>query len=205
MALVFASNEASESGLEYDDRTGVSYEFPESRYRKVVQPGERFVYYRGRRRSDGTRQPQVYFGTGVVGEVAPSVRAGRLVCEVLDFHEFVEPVPFRRIDGSYLEPGGQRPGYFQPGVRTIPEAVIEDILRSAEELGSTRRQKWKHGIPPIPSYASPEEIQAIERFAVEMTIRRFERLYPDEEKLLTEAHRHVPQRHGTRWREVLLA
>jgi hypothetical protein len=28
MALVFASNDASESTLEYDDRTGVSYEFP---------------------------------------------------------------------------------------------------------------------------------------------------------------------------------
>jgi hypothetical protein len=172
MALVFASNEASESGLEYDDRTGVSYEFPASRYRQLVQSGERFVYYRGRRRSDGTRQPQVYFGTGVVGDIAPSVRAGRLVCEVLDFHEFVEPVPFRRTDGSYLEPGGRRSGYFQPGVRVIPEAVFEDILRSAEQLVPAPPQALDSAVSATPGYASQETLRAVEWFAVEATMRR---------------------------------
>ncbi len=180
MALVFASNEASESGLKYDDRTGVAYEFPGARYRKLVQPGERFVYYRGRRRSDGTRQRQVYFGTGVVGKIAPSMRAGCLVCEVLDFHEFVEPVPFRRTDGSHLEPEGQRRGYFQPGVRIIPEEVFEDILWSAERLVSTPPPALDRAPYAAPVYASSEGIRAVERFAVEMTMRRLEQLYPDE-------------------------
>lgn len=68
MPLVFASNEETESGLSYDDRAGVSYEFPRM-YRRLVVPGTRFLYYRGRRKVGGGRQPQVYFGSGLVGAI----------------------------------------------------------------------------------------------------------------------------------------
>jgi Domain of unknown function (DUF3883) len=98
----------------------------------------------------------------------------------LDFHEFVEPVPFRRTDGSYLEPGGQRPGYFQPGVRVIPEAVFEDILRSAEQLIPAPPQAFDSAVSATPGHASQETLRAVERFAVEATMRRLHELYPDE-------------------------
>jgi len=49
MPLILASNVATESGHSYADRTGISYEFPMV-YRRQMQTGERFVYYRGRRR-----------------------------------------------------------------------------------------------------------------------------------------------------------
>lgn len=62
MPLVLAENEATESGISCHDRTGVSYQFPKM-YRRLIQPGERFVYYKGRKTLDGRRTPKVYFGT----------------------------------------------------------------------------------------------------------------------------------------------
>ena len=35
--LIFAENEVTESGISYEDRTGVSYQYP-SRYRLLIQP-----------------------------------------------------------------------------------------------------------------------------------------------------------------------
>ena len=68
MPLVFAMNDSSESSIEYADIPFVAYEYP-VRYRKKIQPGRPFVYYRGRRRVGGGRQPQVYLGTGIVGDI----------------------------------------------------------------------------------------------------------------------------------------
>lgn len=81
MPLIFAENEESESGIRYEDRTGISYQFP-AIYRKTIQPGERFIYYRGRKKRGGGRAPQVYFGVGVVGDVM-SEDNGRFACRVL--------------------------------------------------------------------------------------------------------------------------
>ncbi|GAG30030.1 unnamed protein product, partial [marine sediment metagenome] len=115
MSLVLTENEATESGIAYDDRTGVSYQFP-AQYRNMIQPGERFVYYRGRKKRGGGRMPQVYFGVGVVGHVRSDDRhPGRYTCDVLDYQPFAVPVPFRRQDGDYLESSAKR-GYFQRGV-----------------------------------------------------------------------------------------
>lgn len=54
MPLVFAQNEVSLSEIDYADDLGKSYEYP-SRYRKLIQTGERFVYYRGRRRAGSSQ------------------------------------------------------------------------------------------------------------------------------------------------------
>jgi hypothetical protein len=127
MPLVFAMNDSSESSIEYADIAFEAYEYP-ARYRKKIQPGRPFVYYRGRRRVGGGRQPQVYLGTGIVGDIRESAIPGRLICRVLDPDEFVEPVPFKNEDGTYLEPGGSRSGYFQQGVREIPEEAFQRIV-----------------------------------------------------------------------------
>jgi hypothetical protein len=96
--LVLAENEATESGIRYEDLTGVSYQFP-TMYRNLIRPGMRFVYYRGRK-SAGGRRPQVYFGTGAIGGVGVDRKSpNRLVCEVLDYLPFAQPVPFKQ-EGS---------------------------------------------------------------------------------------------------------
>src|ERR1700679_563590 len=94
MPLVLSENEVTESGITYADKTGISYEFPKM-YLRIIQPGQSFVYYRGRRKKSG-RQPQIYFGSGIIGEVtrANSV-SHRLNCEILNFRPFKTHVPFK--------------------------------------------------------------------------------------------------------------
>ncbi len=130
MPLVFSMHEATVSGVVYDDVPFTSYEYPPT-YRALITPGERFVYYRGRRQADGGRQKQVYLGTGIVGGSRPSRNGDRLVCVVLDGHEFEEPVFFRDTSNNHFEPGGVRRGYFQPGVRRIDDATFARILDAA--------------------------------------------------------------------------
>jgi Domain of unknown function (DUF3883) len=120
-------NDATESGIEYADVPYVAYEYP-TRYRKKIRPGEPFVYYRSRARAGGGRQPQVYLGTGIIGEIRESSTAGRLICQILDGEEFIVPLPFKDAKGNYLEPDGSRRGYFQQGVRGIPEDAFQRIV-----------------------------------------------------------------------------
>lgn len=129
MPLVLTQNEESESGHEYDDVLGVCYEYPK-RYQRLIRPGERFVYYRGRRKRGGGTQLQVYLGVGTIGAVAKS-RRDRLKCSIEDFEEFKSPVPFK-IDGRYLEAGAQAYGrraglHYRQGVRQIDQATWDHI------------------------------------------------------------------------------
>ncbi|SDI55459.1 hypothetical protein SAMN05444171_4059 [Bradyrhizobium lablabi] len=133
MPLVFSENEATESGISYDDDTGVSYQFPKM-YRRIILPGLAFVYYRGRKRAGG-RQLQVYFGMGIVGSVTGDT-PDRLRCEVLNYRPFDSPVPFKQGRSGYLEIGGQRKGYFQRGVRSISEAEFAKIADVANIAAS---------------------------------------------------------------------
>jgi len=59
MPLILATGAATESGHDYADVIGVSYEYPKA-YRGIVRRGEVFVYYRGRRLPAGGTRPQVY-------------------------------------------------------------------------------------------------------------------------------------------------
>lgn len=180
MPLVLAENEATESGITYEDHTGVSYQYPRM-YRKVIQPGERFVYYRGRKRPDGRRLPQVYFGTGVVGIVSGDAANGALLrCQILDYRPFAKPVPFRH-GATYLETGGSRRGYFQRGVRTITTAEFTAILDAAlfaEDGSSAADQTVKIGTLAEPAYASPETLRLIEEFAVKVAVTEIQRRCP---------------------------
>jgi len=123
-------NDSSESSIEYADIAYESYEYP-ARYRKRIQSGRRFVYYRGRRKPGGGRQPQVYLGAGIIGDISESITPGRLVCQILDPEEFLVPLPFKDEHGVHLEPGGSRSGYFQQGVREISEEDFQRILALA--------------------------------------------------------------------------
>jgi Domain of unknown function (DUF3883) len=170
MCLVLAMNDSSESSIEYADVAYESYEYP-TRYRKKIQPGRRFVYYRGRRRVGGGRQPQVYLGTGIIGDIWESKNAGRLVCRILDGEEFQVALPFKDETGAHLEPGGARSGYFQQGVREIPEEVFQRILAlgGAGPMDGSVHHIDEEAVDPLPppgaraGYASAAVAQETER------------------------------------------
>jgi hypothetical protein len=176
---VLAENEATESGITYDDRTGVSYQYPKA-YRRAIQPGERFVYYRGRKKRGAGRWPQVYFGTGIVGAISDdSHEPTRLVCEVLDYEPFLAPVPFKDANGTYLEAGATRRGYFQRGVRRISEAEFNAILTLAGNAPSVHTTAVASAVGNSHQYASPELARAVEEFSVGIAIAELRRRYPD--------------------------
>jgi predicted RNase H-like HicB family nuclease len=132
MPLVFTINESTASGHNYDDRLGSSYKYP-TMYRNIIKQGERFIYYRGSRGKSGERVQPVYLGTGVVGAIRQRLHVSDcLVCEIVGFHPFPTPVPFRSADGDALEPGGVVGGrYYQKGVRTISEENFARIVSEA--------------------------------------------------------------------------
>ena len=159
-------NDDSESGIRYDDVPYSSYEFP-VRYRNLIRTGERFVYYRGRRRAGGAgRQPQAYLGAGLIGAIRASSAEGRLVCEIVEPCEFAEPLFFRDLEGRYREPGGDRRGFFQAGVRRIDEQPFQDILRGAD--AEVPAATTSHG--PI-GYASPVAAHEVELYSREVVMR----------------------------------
>lgn len=143
MPLVLTQNEGSAAAVTYNDELGTSYEFP-ARYQKLVQPGEPFVYYRGKRSATGGTQIPHYFGAGVVGVVTPT-EDGRLRCTINQYRAFRDNVPLKR-DGLYLEPGANgRPLkeiglHFRTGVRAIDQKSFDAIL-AAGGLSDTPMKK----------------------------------------------------------------
>jgi hypothetical protein len=181
MPLVFAENEESESGITYQDRTGISYQFPKM-YRRIIQPGERFVYYRGRRKRGGGRALQVYFGVGLVGNIAPDPNhPGRLICDVLDYQSFPAALAFKDINGRYFERGAERRGYFQRGVRAISEDDLRRILEAARTIETAQKAVAREadtspeGLLNRITYASPEIARAVEDFAVRVALEELSR------------------------------
>ena len=139
MPLVFTQNDVSVADIDYADVLGKVYEYP-ARYRKLIQPGERFVYYRGRRRADGSSQTPSYLGCGTVGKITEI--SDRFRCTIENYQEFKNPVPFKEGD-TYREPeANQRKAigfYFQVGVRPIDQRSYDEIV--AAGLGSVTMQK----------------------------------------------------------------
>jgi hypothetical protein len=179
MPLVFAESEATAAGITYEDRTGVSYQYPKG-YRRIIRTGEPFVYYRGRRQHGGGSRPQVYFGTGVVGEAGPDpTRPDRFSCEILDYRAFATPVPFKKDKGEYYETGAERRGYFQPGVRVISEEDFGRILEAAQQRADAVEAPGPRDVDVVaPRYASPATLRAVDDFAVRVAAEEVRRRYP---------------------------
>ncbi len=168
MPLVLATGAATESGHTYADVLGLVYEYPR-RYRNLIQPGEVFLYYRGRRRADGGTQPQVYLGCGTIGATSAGSDPELMRCEILSYTPFPDSVPFKKADGTYLEPGGARRGYFQPGVRRVDPHTWEEIVRTATP--ATGRLPDNTQVPYVPTVLG-REIEKISRRRVLELLRR---------------------------------
>jgi hypothetical protein len=109
-------------------------------------------------------------GVGIVGEVRSSPEAGRLICDILDYRPFDAPRPFKDAVGDYLEPEGSRRGYYQPGVRTIPDAIFDAILVRAAAtppLISSPTPQVRRA-RPVRQYATPEHARRVEELSVRL-------------------------------------
>jgi putative restriction endonuclease len=67
MRLVLVENDVSA----WQDETGVKYHFPK-KYARLIQPGTKFVYYKGRLKDKSFSKERLsddphYFGSGVIG------------------------------------------------------------------------------------------------------------------------------------------
>jgi hypothetical protein len=58
------------------------------------------------------------------------------VCQIEGGASFSAPLPFKDEEGTPLEPGGTRSGYYIQGVRVVSDAVFIIILSRAESLGT---------------------------------------------------------------------
>lgn len=176
MPIVLTQNEATESGHTYADVLGRHYEYP-LRYRNLIRPGERFVYYRGRRTRSGGTRPQVYLGSGVIGPTRPSGLEGRLVCDIEDYVPFPSSVPFKDA-GGYLEPGAMSYAkvglFFRTGVRAIDEASFLRIL----QLGGAEDAPDAPERPDGGLYASPENAELIDTVAMDVAANRLRTDWP---------------------------
>jgi hypothetical protein len=137
MPLVLAENERTIGGLydSWQDTTGREYHFPNV-YRRKVEAGDWFVYYRGVRTLTGRRPNPEYFGMGritdvwrdaAIPETAPK-RGWRWFCSISDYVPFPEPVSWKR-NGELFEQIKQN--RFRDGVRSISQETYEAILEGA--------------------------------------------------------------------------
>lgn len=178
MPLILSENEDTESGIRYEDQTGISYQYPKM-YRGQMRPGERFIYYRGRKRLGGGRQPQIYFGAGIIGKVeADTSDPSRLRCAILDYRPFPQVVPFKIGKGDYFEKGGSRRGYFQRGVRNISEDEFEAIISAGKSENALPSTSTSAAVIGGKFYASQETIVKIERYALEVALAELKKMNP---------------------------
>jgi hypothetical protein len=177
-------NERSVADRGYEDRIGISYEYPHA-YQRRVRSGDCFVYYRGGRRADSSRKTPDYLGAGIIGEVRKSREPDRLVCETLDYTPFPQPVPFTDEAGAYLEPHSSR-AYFRQGVRHIPQSAYERILERADAGGGVPSAETavldaatqRDARPSLWHGASQEHIVEVDAFAVRVALEELQRRFP---------------------------
>jgi len=129
----------------WKDITGVQYHYPNG-YRNLIHTGDRFVYYRGVRRSRGARGPAEYFGQGIIGDIWRDPKSATdtpkrkwaWYCAIEDYAPFVVPVP-AKIDGVFFETVSSNKwrngGMWRNGVRKVSEENFERILIAAGASG----------------------------------------------------------------------
>jgi hypothetical protein len=169
--VVLATAEGKDrSGYVYDDRTGISYEYPD-RYRGYIDTGEPFVYH----------QPgKGYTGVGIIGAIRESAFEGRRVCEVLDYQEFLEAVPLKDDHGLYYEadpqywPSGRI--WWSKGVRPLSSGRYEAIVTTAS-IGSGADPKK----PARTGYAGAVTSREVDAHAMDIAEDELHRLFPDHE------------------------
>lgn len=132
MPTVIVENDVSQ----WDDQTGEVYHFPK-RYRDLLLPGERVIYYKGRmkdKRFEGSRLSRSphYFGIAEVGDVFPIKNGKELLAKIINFRPFEVAIDFQQ-DGEYLEkiPKSKETNYWRDGVRRIDEDTYNEILSLA--------------------------------------------------------------------------
>jgi len=179
--LVLATGAPTASGHSYADEPGVRHVYPQV-YRRLMQPGARFVYYRGRRATALGVPGPGYFGCGVLGS-SHDAPDGQLVSEILDCVEFTALVGVRNSDGRYFEEAADRnPNYWRRGVRHVEEHVFDEILSAADREGESLGDD-DHvndvGNPPrrrgssAPQYGrDPDALVEVERFAVDVALSK---------------------------------
>lgn len=154
MPLVLATNDAFASDYDWKDITGVQYHYPNG-YRNLIATGVPFIYYRGVRRSDGSRGIAEYFGKGRVGSVwrDPTVTESEpksrwnWYCAIDDFEAFSAAVP-AKIDGAYFEEI-KHENQWRNGVRSITEEVMANILRHSFATSSHASSLNRSALPPL--------------------------------------------------------
>jgi hypothetical protein len=166
--VLFSEEGDTETARAYDDRTGISYEFPEGRYEAWVRPGEEFVYiFRG----------LGYVGAGVIGDIRKSTTSGRLICDILDFKRFLEPVPLRRPDGHYWEADlstGRTTVYWAQGVRPLNQEACDGIVTAGRSIPNV-----EVGVSsPQTNYPSSDVAMAVDVYAMKAAMSWAESTYP---------------------------
>jgi hypothetical protein len=179
VVLVTAHGEPR-AGYTYDDRTGISYEYPDGRYEPWITTGDRFVYH----------TPDLgYTGAGVIGEIRSSATAGRLVCDILDYEPWEPPVPLKDVDGQYFEadPRVWTNGrvYWAQGVRRILEDRYDLILAAASAAApapaawvETRGAGRARPAGGARGYASPAVNAAVDAYAMTAAMGHVASLWP---------------------------
>lgn len=165
VVLVTAEGKSS-SGYTYDDRTGISYEYP-LRYQGLIKSGEPFVY---------NISKLGYIGAGIVGQISNSETPGRLVCEILQYTLFDTPVSLRDPDGIYYEPNnalGQNKVYWAQGVRPISTRGYEQIIMSSPD----ENESLATGVS---GYASHDVAVMVESISVKAAQEWLKTQYPSE-------------------------
>ncbi|TDS92711.1 MULTISPECIES: HNH endonuclease [Rahnella] len=133
MCVVLTENDVSP----WDDETGKLYHFPKQ-YQKSVSPGMRFVYYKGKLKSENKQYSSQrlsdaphYFGVGRISRIEPD-DAGNLNAILTDFQKFDQAVLARKGDDYYEQiPESKKSNYWRSSIRLISAEVFADIAVAA--------------------------------------------------------------------------
>ena len=131
MRLVLVENDVSA----WQDETGVKYHFPK-KYARLIQPGAKFVYYKGRLKDKSFSKERLsddphYFGSGVIGKIFPDRKSdkGDLFATIDSYKVFSAPVGFKDA-GNYIEaPDILKPtNHWRDAVRPISAKTFNRIV-----------------------------------------------------------------------------
>lgn len=170
--VLFEAGGVARSGHLYGDRTGVEYEYPAGRYERWIEPGERFLY----------QAPRVgYVGCGVIGEIAPSLEDGRLICQVHSVRFFDEPVGLKDSNGDYFEADPtywKGKIYWGQGVRPISDERYDSVIATAGVASSSDPD------PVAPAYADPATARAVEDMSVAVAVEHVHERFGESVKVM---------------------